>query len=178
MAVLYKGTSQVPFFQPTAGHPSMLRISKITDYGIVLLTELAAGKPGEQHAARELALAVGLPLPVVSKTLKALTRHGLLVSHRGAKGGFHLARAPELISVSQVIDALEGPVGLTECTIAGSECQREAICGVREPWQRINGVIAQALHEVTLADLISSPTVFVDFPHTTPAPTPRAGKTH
>jgi FeS assembly SUF system regulator len=157
----------------------MLRISKITDYGIVLLTELARGERGELHAARELSEAVALPLPVVSKTLKALTRHGLLVSHRGAKGGFSLAREPERISVSQVIDALEGPVGLTECTIAGSECQRESICGVREPWQRINGVIVQALRQVSLADLISSPTDVIDFPLTaTSEAAPRARKTH
>jgi FeS assembly SUF system regulator len=156
----------------------MLRISKITDYGIVLLTELARGEPGEPHAARELSEAVELPMPVVSKTLKALARRGLLVSHRGARGGFTLAREPERIAVSDVIDALEGPVGLTECTIAGSECQREAICGVREPWQRINGVILQALRQITVADLIATPVQLVDFPLFGAPPQPRAGKTH
>jgi FeS assembly SUF system regulator len=141
----------------------MLRISKITDYGIVLLTELARGQSGELHAARELSQSVALPLPVVSKTLKALTRHGLLVSHRGAKGGFSLARAPEKIAVAEVIDALEGPVGLTECASAAGECQRESICGVREPWQHINGVIVRALRNVTLADLIARPGDVLDF---------------
>jgi len=141
----------------------VLRISKITDYGIVLLTELARGEPGALHAARELSASAQLPLPVVSKTLKALTRHGLLVSHRGAKGGFSLAREPERIAVAEVIDALEGPVGLTECTIAVGECTREAICGVREPWQHINLVIVQALRQITLADLIERPRTLVDF---------------
>jgi len=157
----------------------VLRISKITDYGIVLLTELARSGAGEPHAARELAEGVELPLPVVSKTLKALTRRGLLVSHRGAKGGFSLAREPERIAVSEVIDALEGPVGLTECTIAAGECQREAICGVREPWQHINGVVVQALRQVTLADLIAPPAGLADF--TLPVATePASGarKTH
>lgn len=157
----------------------MLRISKITDYGIVLLTELARAEPGRLHAARELSESVELPLPVVSKTLKALARRGLLVSHRGAKGGFGLARAPERIAVADVIDVLEGPVGLTECTVAGSECQREAICGVREPWQRINGVIVQALRQVTLADLIARPADLVHLSSLrAPAEAPRAGKTH
>jgi len=158
----------------------MLRISKITDYGIVLLTELARGEPGEPHAARGLSQAVELPLPVVSKTLKALARRGLLVSHRGARGGFSLARKPERIAVSEVIDALEGPVGLTECTLADSECQREAICGVREPWQRINGVIVQALRQVSVADLIAPPAELVRFPliGAPAAPASRAPKAH
>ena len=156
----------------------MLRIRKITDYGIVLLTELARGAPGEPHAARELSEAVALPMPVVSKTLKALARRGLLVSHRGARGGFSLAREPERIAVSEVIDALEGPVGLTECTIAGSECQREAICGVPEPWQRINGVIVQALRQVTVADLIAPPAALVDFTLTGAPAASSARKTH
>jgi len=140
----------------------MLRISKITDYGIVLLTELARGGAGELHNARALAETAKLPLPVVSKTLKALTRHGLLVSQRGAKGGFSLARAPERIGVAEVIDALEGPVGLTECSAHAGGCQRESICGVREPWQHINHVIVRALRRVTLADLIAQPGDLID----------------
>lgn len=141
----------------------MLRISKITDYGIVLLTELARGASDEPHNARALAETAQLPLPIVSKTLKALTRRGLLVSQRGAKGGFSLARTPERIAVAEVIDALEGPVGLTECSIAAGECQRESICGVREPWQHINSVIVHALRQVTLADLIAGPSGAMDF---------------
>ena len=94
---------------------------------------------------------------MVSKTLKALTRRGLLESHRGAKGGFSLARAPEAISVADVIEALEGPVGLTECSIAVGECQRESICGVRAPWQQINSAIVNTLQRVTLRDLIRGP---------------------
>lgn len=155
----------------------MLRISKITDYGIVLLTELARGETGEPHAARELSETAELPLPVVSKTLKALARHGLLVSHRGAKGGFSLARDPGRIAVAEVIDALEGPVGLTECAIAAGECQREAICGVREPWQHINHVIVEALRQVTLADLIAKPAHFAPLDLAGSAATP-ARKTH
>jgi FeS assembly SUF system regulator len=135
----------------------MLRISKTTDYGIVLLTELARGGHGDLQNARELSEAAQLPLPMVSKTLKALTRQGLLVSHRGAKGGFSLAREPERIHVAEVIDALEGPVGLTECAIAAGECQRESICGVREPWQHINLAVVRALRHVTLRDLIGEP---------------------
>src|SRR5690606_36837478 len=108
----------------------MLRMSRITDYGIVLLTHLAAAAPGETvHNARELAARAGLPLPVVSKILKTLTREGFLLSHRGAKGGYALARRPEQITVASVIDALEGPIALTECgTELDGACEREARC--------------------------------------------------
>ncbi|NNL67792.1 MAG: SUF system Fe-S cluster assembly regulator [Myxococcales bacterium] len=158
----------------------MLRISKITDYGIVLLTELARGAGAGPHNARALAETAQLPLPIVSKTLKALTRRGLLVSQRGAKGGFSLARTPERIAVAEVIDALEGPVGLTECSIAAGECRRESICGVREPWQHINDVIVQALRQVTLADLIAGPRGAMDLEFTArvPSVTADAGKAH
>lgn len=135
----------------------MLRMSRITDYGIVLLTHLAtseaAADPVEPvHNARELAARAGLPLPVVSKILKALTREGFLLSQRGAKGGYALARRPEEISVASVIDALEGPIALTECGTDGA-CERESRCAVRQPWQHINGVVRTALERVRLSDL-------------------------
>lgn len=147
----------------------MLRMSRITDYGIVLLTHLAADAaedapaaaplsthPETVHNARELAARAGLPLPVVSKILKALTREGFLHSHRGAKGGYALARRPEQISVAEVIDALEGPIALTECgTQVLGACERESSCAVRQPWQQINREVRRALQGVRLSDLVS-----------------------
>ena len=105
------------------------------------------------HNAREVAADAGLPLPMVSKILKALARKGLLVSHRGAKGGYSLARRPEEISAAEMITALDGPIGLTECAVHPGHCVQESSCHVREPWQRINAVVRQALVDVTLADL-------------------------
>lgn len=150
----------------------MLRMSRITDYGIVLLTQLAAetsdpGVPQDGptdprawapseaiHNARELAARAGLPLPVVSKILKALTREGFLVSQRGARGGYALARRPEDISVASIIDALEGPIALTECgTELHGACEREARCAVRQPWQQINREVRKTLERVRLSDL-------------------------
>ncbi len=133
----------------------MLRMSRLTDYGIVLLTHLAAGPIDAIHNARELAESAHLPLPVVSKILKVLTREGFLVSQRGARGGYSLARRPEDVTVVAVIDALEGPIALTECG-AGS-CERESNCVVRAPWQRINRVVRKSLEDVRLADLITPP---------------------
>jgi FeS assembly SUF system regulator len=131
----------------------MIKLSRTTDYGIVLMAHLAESGAGAQHNAREVAERTGLPAPMVSKILKALTREGLLASNRGAKGGYSLARSPEDISVPEMIAALEGPIGLTECAVHPGACSQESSCHVREPWQRINQVVRDALARITLADL-------------------------
>lgn len=132
----------------------MLRISKLTDYGIVLLTHFAE-RPGETCTARELAQATGLPFPVVGKVLKSLASHGLLVSHRGAKGGYTLARSPGEISVVEIIEALEGPLALMACSAGPGHCHQEATCRVRDPWQTIHGVIHRTLSRVSLGGLVT-----------------------
>ncbi len=134
----------------------MIKLSRITDYGIVLLAHLAGGDDGSSRSAREIARDTRLPAPVVSKILKSLAREGLLVSHRGAKGGYSLARAPEKISVPEMIGALEGPIGLTQCTVHPGACAQEATCHVREPWQQINQAVSEALSRITLADLAAT----------------------
>lgn len=134
----------------------MIRMTKQTDYGFVLLSHLATlAAEGEGGAnAPELAAATKLPLPMVSKILKLLVRHDLLESHRGVKGGYSLARPAVTITAAEILRALEGPVALTVC-IEGTpgECDREHFCTVRGPWQRINREIFAALEGVTLADL-------------------------
>lgn len=133
----------------------MIRLSRLTDYGIVLMAHLATRTGEGAQAARELSFETGLPLPVVSKILKCLARGGLLASHRGAKGGYALARPARRITVPEMIRVLEGPIGLTECTQHPGACPQEASCHVREPWQRINDVVRTALANVTLADLVA-----------------------
>ncbi len=135
----------------------MIKLSRITDYGIVLLAHLAGSEAGSTRSAREVARETRLPAPVVSKILKSLAREGLLISHRGAKGGYSLARSPEEISVPEMIGALEGPIGLTQCTVHPGACAQEATCHVREPWQQINQVVRDALGEISLADLAMPP---------------------
>ncbi|HKK51602.1 MAG TPA: SUF system Fe-S cluster assembly regulator [Myxococcota bacterium] len=132
----------------------MFRLSKTTDYGIVLMAELASDPTDAPHNARELAECVDLPVPMVSKILKALAREGLLDSQRGSKGGYRLARAPEDLPVAEMIRVLEGPVALTDCAIGPELCEHEQMCAVREPWQRISRVVERALSDVTLADLV------------------------
>jgi FeS assembly SUF system regulator len=135
----------------------MLRISRLTDYGIVLLAHLAGERGGTTHNARELAQRSSLPLPAVSKILKTLTHEGLLVSHRGVKGGYGLARDASDISVAEIIAALEGPIALTECTLGPGHCHQEISCMTRLPWQHVNRAIHDALSRVTLAELASTP---------------------
>jgi len=115
----------------------------------------ASASEARPQNARELAETSDLPAPMVSKILKALAREGLLVSQRGSKGGYCLARAPEKVTVSEMVRVLEGPVALTDCAIGPSLCEHESMCAIREPWQVISRVVERALAEVTLADLVS-----------------------
>ncbi|MGH8787233.1 MAG: SUF system Fe-S cluster assembly regulator [Cupriavidus necator] len=130
----------------------MLRLSKLTDYGTVIMTHLARN-PGRIYSAAEVAAAIGVAVPTASKILKTLARHNLLQSLRGANGGYLLARSPEQISIAQVIDAMEGPAGMTECSVAAGLCAQEGLCAIRANWQSINRVIFSALNGVTLADM-------------------------
>ena len=114
----------------------MLRLSKLTDYGIVVMAHLAR-RPERAHTAAEVAAALYLGPPTVSKLMKTLARGGLLQSQRGVKGGYLLARKPDRISVAQVIDAMEGPIALTECTLPGV-CRQAEHCPVREGWSKLS----------------------------------------
>lgn len=155
----------------------MLRISKLTDYGIVLLVHLAHEAPGTTRNAREMAEATDLPLPAVSKMLKSLAAAELLESLRGARGGYRLARDPGKVTVAEILEALEGPIALMDCTVGPGHCDVEASCGVREPWQRINRAVHDTLRRVTLEELAHpTPAPLLDIeraPH--PEGRPRAG---
>ena len=130
----------------------MLRMSKLTDYGTLVLAQLATTS-GQLSSAHQVATDTRLSLPTVSKLLKALVRAGLAVSERGARGGYALSRPADEISAAQIIDALEGPVAITECSSAYGNCELEPSCLVGGAWQRINRNIRQALDDVSLADL-------------------------
>jgi len=151
----------------------MLRISKLADYGTVVMVKIAAA-PFRLHTAAEVADEIGVPLPTVAKLLKGLTRHGLVASKRGALGGYRLARPPEEISIGHVITALEGPVAVTACSDGEGCCDHEATCATRAPWMRVNEIVQEALEEVTLADMVAaSPLHDATQPiklHTTAAP--------
>jgi len=131
----------------------MLRVTKLADYGIVMMTYFAH-RGGMTHNARDIAREVRLPMPVVSKVLKQLAREGLLASHRGIKGGYGLARRADEITVAQIIRALEGPIAVTECTDhEHGDCGLETGCPVRTNWVMINQAIHGALEKITLTEM-------------------------
>lgn len=130
----------------------MLKLSKLADYATVLMT-LIARDAEHVHSGLELAERSGLPAPTVSKLLKTLARGNLLQSLRGAHGGYRLARPAERISVADIIAALEGPIGVTECASHPGGCTLESACSTRANWRLINVAIRQALEAVTLAQM-------------------------
>jgi len=129
----------------------MLRISKLTDYAILVMVELA--RSGETLSAHALAERVGVELPTASKVLKQLAGCGLLESFRGANGGYRANRPAAGISVAEVIAAIEGPIAMTECSVEEGLCSQEDSCGLRGNWQRISLAVAEALEGVSLAEM-------------------------
>jgi FeS assembly SUF system regulator len=133
----------------------MVRLGKLTDYGLLLLTCIARGPAASLRTARDLARETRLPLPTVSRLLQELLKSGLLVSHRGTKGGYSLARKAREISVVDVVAALEGPIALTECsTEVSGMCDLEPSCPIKSNQRVINKAVQGVLETITLADLI------------------------
>jgi FeS assembly SUF system regulator len=130
----------------------LLRISKLTDYATVILATLATDS-ARQRTGAEIARSIHLPATTVSKLLKQLHGAGLVASTRGLHGGYRLARPARQISAAAILDALEGPLALTECSTGHSQCDLQANCSVGGSWQRINHAIRQSLDEITLAEL-------------------------
>ncbi len=130
----------------------MLRMGKMTDYATVVLASLAQ-EPATHRAATELAERTRLSRPTVSKVLKGLQRAGMVISSRGARGGYRLARRPDQITAAQILDVFEGPIAITECSGASSQCGIERLCRVGGAWQRVNAAIRRALEDVTLHQL-------------------------
>jgi FeS assembly SUF system regulator len=128
----------------------MLRITKITDYGFILLAHMANQDLELLHNAKDLSAAIGIPLPTVSKVLKILTQGGILKSHQGSKGGYSLAKSAKEISAAEIIEAVEGPVAITDCSSADG-CERN--CPISPSWQQVNTAVIGALQGLTLADM-------------------------
>jgi FeS assembly SUF system regulator len=130
----------------------MIRISRMTDYATVILAALARD-PQACLSAPALAERTRIGMPTVSKVLKTLHRHGLVRSTRGQHGGYALARPPVAISAAAILDAIEGPVAVTDCSAGLGHCEIETTCGVGHAWQRVNLAIRRSLYDVSLAQL-------------------------
>jgi len=132
----------------------MLRISKLTDYATVVMAYLANNSK-QPHNAKTIAHDTHIALPTVSKLLKVLTRHNLLIAQRGAKGGYSLATTANKISVVQIIQALEGDFALTECSHTKGSCSIETTgCAIRSNWRTVSEIIRSTLSNITLAEMI------------------------
>ncbi|CAO3433884.1 SUF system Fe-S cluster assembly regulator [Azospirillum doebereinerae] len=139
----------------------MIRLSKLTDYAIVVLSEMAR-HTGVVHTVSVLAERTGVPAPTVAKLMKALTPAGLTTSQRGAAGGYALNRPADAISIAEIITALDGPIALTACVDgAESQCGVERLCPMRGGWEKVNRAIRDALEQVSLADMMT-PILFPD----------------
>jgi FeS assembly SUF system regulator len=135
--------------------PIMVKLGKLTDYGLVLMTCIARTETMPLRTARDLAQESSLPLSTVSKLLKELLQSGLLVSHRGVKGGYLLARDPHQISLVEIIAAIEGPMALTECsTDVTGLCHIESCCPIKSNQRIINQAVRGVLEKITLFDLV------------------------
>src|SRR5579864_3742277 len=129
----------------------MVILSKLADYGVIVATHLAA-HPQQQMTAAVLAQETSLPRATVAKVLKALAHGGVVAGARGAAGGYRLARGADAISVGEVVAAIDGMMGVTQCSIH-DDCKRSHFCATRPHWKRINQVVTTALGEVTLAEM-------------------------
>ena len=130
----------------------MLRISKLADYGTVVMVYLAK-RSTQLCNARDIALHTHLAVPTVSKLLKRLTTAGLLTSVRGVNGGYRLQRAAHDISVAQIIYAMDELRGLTECSAHHNECSLQGVCHIQGNWRLISQSIESALESVSLESL-------------------------
>ncbi len=129
----------------------MIRLSRMADYGVVVMTHMA-WRRHENQTAHQVAAGTGLPEATAGKLLKVFARSGILTSHRGAHGGYELTRTPEDISVAEIVEAVEGPIALTLCVDEHpGHCGVEALCPMRGGWNRINAALREAFEGLSLA---------------------------
>lgn len=132
----------------------MIKLSKLSDYAIVVLSRLASEK-GEVVPTSTLSNDTGIPEPTVSKVLKLLAKQEIVISVRGANGGYKMERCPKDITVTEMITALEGPIALTSCIEHGNtDCMIDTLCPLKGGWQKVNLAVKEALDKIVLADLL------------------------
>ncbi|MFL6731057.1 MAG: SUF system Fe-S cluster assembly regulator [Sphingomicrobium sp.] len=131
-----------------------MRLSHLADYAVVLMTAAARRPAGARLSATELACETGVPLPTAQKLMGQLAGYGLLSSSRGASGGFALARAPQDISLADIVEAVEGPISLTMCSDSSNhECALDAHCRVKPHMGIVGNAVRGALGAVSLTEL-------------------------
>lgn len=152
----------------------MFRLNRLTDYAVVVMSQMAL-RGAETRSAQQISEDTGVPLPTVAKLLNLLGRAKLVVSQRGASGGYILSAAPEAITVAEIIQAMEGPIALAACVEGATDsCDAESFCPMRGNWNKVNGAIRAALTSVTLADMMAFPPAFGIPQNTTADAAPQA----
>jgi len=142
----------------------MIKLSRLTDYAVTLLTQMV-NEGQALWTTNDLAEKTGLSISTSSKILKQLAKNGIIVAQRGAQGGYHLSRPAATISIANIIEAMDGPIALTDCAEGGEQnCRVEKLCPMSGNWDRINRAVKNALEEVSLADMA------VPSPHKTVRP--------
>jgi Rrf2 family protein len=131
----------------------MLRLSKKADYALIAMRHLAASEQGSSSSAREMAESYAIPPELLAKVLQRLVRARLLVSVQGTRGGYKLGRAAQLMTVADVIQAIDGPVAVTACSPSNHTCEQFERCEIRDPLWKIKARIVDALATVSLAEL-------------------------
>ncbi len=131
----------------------MLRLSKKADYALIAMKHLANRQPGVSSSAREIAEEYNIPIELMAKVLQRLARKGLLASLQGTRGGYHLAKSAETISVADVIQAIDGPLTVTACSHANDQCGQFAKCNIRDPLWRIRERIVAALATCSVSEM-------------------------
>jgi FeS assembly SUF system regulator len=145
----------------------MFRLNRLTDYAVVVMAQMAQ-RADEVRTAPQISRDTGVPLPTVAKLLNALAREGLMISHRGAAGGYSLGRPATEITVAEIVQALEGPIALTACVDGTTgNCDVETLCPMRGNWDKVNKAIRSALSQVTLLDM-TPPSVSFALPAESP----------
>ena len=140
----------------------MIILSKLADYGVIIASHLAA-HPDRQIPAGVLAEETRLPRATVAKVLKALAHAGIVAGARGAAGGYRLSRPAAAISVAAVVAAIDGAIGLTQCSIHAPSCERTDFCPTRPHWRRINEAVGTALSAISLAEMVPGPARLLSF---------------
>jgi FeS assembly SUF system regulator len=132
----------------------MLKISKLADYAIIVVSFMAH-KSQQILNAKQIAGDIHISLPTVSKVLKLLGAAQIVTSHRGTGGGYQLAHPANQITIAQIVAAIEGTLAMTECCSSETLCALDAFCSIKENWKTINKIILNALGSLTLADMMT-----------------------
>ncbi|MFA5041682.1 MAG: SUF system Fe-S cluster assembly regulator [Bdellovibrionales bacterium] len=140
----------------------MLRLGRLTDYAVTLLSHMGKEKGGTLWAASGLAEKSGLPMPTVAKVLKLLAKSNMISAQRGATGGYKLARHASEISIAEIIEAMDGPIAITDCShgSAHENCKIHHLCPMSNGWNKVNVAVRGALEDVSLAEMFELPFLF------------------